>query len=343
MSRGTVVFITQQIDPEHPTLGAVVPMVRALAAESEEVAVLALRAVPGVLPANCSVTTFGAPTRVGRTARFALALGRELRSRPRAVIAHMSPIYALLAAPVARPLGVPVILWFTHWRSRPLLQAATFAASAVATADSGSFPGRSPKVAGIGHAIDVDALACRPTPSNDALHALALGRTSRIKGLDTIVAATRRARELGTKVELEIRGPSENTDERAYRGELVALAGADITVAEPVSWTAIPDLFRRTDVLVNATTSGSLDKTVLEACASCVPAIASSPPFAELLPDELRFSPGDAQDLAARIAAFAGLSHDRREALGHELRRKVEAQHSVHSWARRILELAERS
>src|SRR3712207_8543280 len=34
--------------------------------------------------------------------------------RPLAVLAHMCPIYAALAAPLARALGVPVLLWYTH-------------------------------------------------------------------------------------------------------------------------------------------------------------------------------------------------------------------------------------
>jgi glycosyltransferase involved in cell wall biosynthesis len=338
---GRVVFITQQLDSAHPTLGAVVPMVRALAAEVDEITVLALGSAPSGLPDNCRVVTFGAPTQLARGRRFAAALRNELRPRPRAVIAHMSPIYAVLAAPLCRPRGVPVVLWFTHWRPSALLRVAVWSSTAIATAHQSSFPLRSRKVVGLGHAIDVDALACRPAPAEtQSVRALALGRTARIKGLEVAIAAVRLARSRGTNVELEIRGASENAAEEAHRHELLELAGDGVHVEGAVPWTELPRVFARTNLLVNATRSGSLDKSVLEACASCVPAVASSPGFAELLPDSLRFAPDDIEQLAERLVAFAALEAADRSELGHELRRRVEEQHSVKTWAKRLLELA---
>ena len=96
-----IVFITQQVDPAHPALAATVPKIAALAALVDEVVVLADGAVDGVLPANCRVRTFRSGWKAGRGARFEAALARELRGlRGGAVIAHMCPIYAVLAAPL---------------------------------------------------------------------------------------------------------------------------------------------------------------------------------------------------------------------------------------------------
>src|SRR5919201_5922483 len=108
-----ILFVTQQVDPGHPALAATVPKLRALAARVDEVVVLADRAVPGTLPENCRVRTFASRRRSGRGVRFEAALARELVPRPRAIVAHMCPIYAVLAAPLARPLGVRILLWFT--------------------------------------------------------------------------------------------------------------------------------------------------------------------------------------------------------------------------------------
>jgi len=120
-----VVFITQQVDPAHPALAATVPKVAALAALVDEVVVLADGAVPDALPPNARVRTFRSSRKAGRGLRFELALARELRGlRDGAVVAHMCPIYAVLAAPLVRPLRVPLVLWFTHWRASRLLRAA---------------------------------------------------------------------------------------------------------------------------------------------------------------------------------------------------------------------------
>jgi len=95
-----LVFITQQVDPRHPALAATVPKIRALAGLVDEVVVLADGAVAGVLPDNCRVHTFRAGYRALRGARFEAALVRELPGLGGgAVVAHMCPIYAVLAAP----------------------------------------------------------------------------------------------------------------------------------------------------------------------------------------------------------------------------------------------------
>ena len=330
-----VVFVTQAIDPDSPNLGAVVPMVRALAERSDQVTVLALRAVPGALPANCRVRTFGGATQLDRGARFTAALARELWPRPQAVIAHMSPIYAVLAAPLCIPVRVPILLWFTHWRNSATLRAAERVSAAVATVDRSSFPFASPKVRAIGHGIDLTQFPCRPQPANDALHVLALGRTSPAKGLEAVVAGVRLAQERNVAVELEIRGPSATDEERAHRARLVEL-GAN--VAEAVGRSQLPAVFAQTDLVINAAAEGSLDKSVFEACASCVPVLASNPGFASLLPPELLFERGNAEQIAERLAGFAARSD--REALGHELRARVAQEHSVEHWADAMLELA---
>ena len=332
-----VVFVTQQIDPSHPNLGAAVSMVRALAAEADEVVVLALRAVPGALPANCRVRTFGASTQALRGARFEVVLARELRPRPQALIVHMSPIYAVLAAPLCRPLHVPIVLWFTHWRTSRTLQAAERVSTAVATVERSSFPFASTKVHPIGHGIDVAAFPCRPDPDTASLRALALGRTSPAKDLSALARGVALARERGVDVELEIRGPSETDEERAYREQLRA-SGAN--VVDPVPHSELPAVLAHTDLLLNAAATGSLDKAVFEACASCVPALASNPGFAGLLPPELLFERGNVEQLADRIAAFAARPPADRAALGHELRARVARDHSAEHWAKAILALA---
>ena len=334
-----LVFVTQQIDPDHPNLGAVVPMVRALAERVDEVVVLALRAVDGALPANCRVRRFGGSTQAERGARFAVALAQELLPRPVGVIAHMSPIYAVLAAPLARPLHVPVVLWFTHWRNSRTLRLAERVSTAVATVDRSSFPFASAKVAPIGHGIDVSEFPCRPDPEGPGIHALALGRTSPAKGLEAVIRGVRLARERGADVELEIRGPSETVQERRHRGVLGALAGDGVRVEDAVPRAALPQVFAHTELLVNAAEAGSLDKSVFEACASCVPVLASNPGFAGLLPPELRFTRGDVEQIAERVQTFAARPPAERAAIGYELRRRVELEHSTDSWARGILAL----
>jgi glycosyltransferase involved in cell wall biosynthesis len=339
-----LLFVTQQVDPEHPALAATVPKVRALAALVDEVVVLADGAVEGVLPANCRVRTFRAGTRAGRGARFEAALGAELSGlRGGAVVAHMCPIYAVLAAPLVRPLRIPLLLWFTHWKASNLLRAAERVSTAVVSVDKRSFPLASRKVRAIGHGIDLAEFPCLDAPrAGESLRLLTLGRYSPAKGLDVVVRAVAR---LGAGVELDVHGPALSALEETTRRELAALVGelgADdrIRLGGAVARAEVPGLFAAHDALVNNMRAGAVDKVVYEAGASCLPVLASNPVFDGFLEDQQRFGRDDAAHLAERIRALAALSPADRAALGARLRERVRDGHSVETWACGVVEAA---
>jgi glycosyltransferase involved in cell wall biosynthesis len=300
--------VTQAVDIDDPVLGATVPKLRALAERVDELVVLTLRESEHALPANVRVKSIAAPSQLLRGARFAAALVPE---RPDAVLAHMAPIYALLASPIARP----VLLWFTHPQDSRLLRAATRVSKVVLTVDDRSFPFASPKVRAIGHGIDVARFACREAVDREPLRALALGRFSRVKNFDLIQRAVDRV----DGVEVEFVGPGGDT--------------AGLRNTRPaVPWSQVPELFGGYDLFLSATKAGSADKVVYEAGASCLPVLASSPAFASLLPEELRFTTED--ELVARLE---GLKTADRGALGRELRERVVRGHSVEHWADEVL------
>ncbi len=338
-----VVFITQQVDPGHPALAATVPKIAALAALVDEVVVLADGSVEGALPANCRVRTFRASGKIGRGTRFAAALARELPGlRGGAVVAHMCPIYAVLAAPLVRPLGVPLLLWFTHWRASRLLQAAERVSTAVISVDRRSFPLPSDKVRAIGHGIDLSEFSCLPPRSGNDLRLLALGRYSRAKGLEVVLRALAEVEE---RIALDVYGPALSDDERAHRVELERLVrelelGARVTLADAVRRSQVPELLTSHDALVNNMRAGAPDKVVYEAAASCLPVLASNPVFDTLLEPGQRYGRGSSDELAARIRELAELGSADRAELGKQLRKRVEAGHSVESWARGVLAAA---
>ena len=322
-----LVFATQKLDPDDPVLAATVPMVRALAERVDELVVLCDTAVPGAAPANVRVHEFGAPTQLQRGARFERALARELRVRPLGVVAHMVPLYAVLAAPLVRPRGIPLVLWYTHWKAHAVVRAAEKLCTAIVSVDERSFPLRSGKVHGIGHGIDVDEFSCTDTPADEQLRVLVLGRYSPAKGLETIL---RGAALAGAHVEMH---GSDATFEE-YKRSLAALA-VDAELGGPVPRANVPGLFARSHALVNNMRAGAPDKVVYEAAASCLPVLASNPVFDDLLPAELRFDRNDPEGLAARLRSL-----DRRRR--PELRGLVAANHSVGHWADALLATVER-
>jgi glycosyltransferase involved in cell wall biosynthesis len=346
-----LVFVTQSIDAEDPILGATVAKLRALAERCDELVVIADRIGSHDLPPNCTFRTFGAPTRLRRGLRYLRALAplllRRRGERPDALVAHMCPIYLVLAAPLAKPTRVPLLLWYTHWTLDRTLRIATALADVGLSVDRRSYPIDSPKVRGIGHGIDVAQFAARAgaPPGNGELRLLALGRTSPSKNFGTLLRACARARGDGLDLRAEIRGPSSTEEERLYRRELQELIRSEgleevVQLHQAVPRPAVPELVRGADAVVNTTlgqtAGGALDKVVYESAACAVPVMACNPHFDELLSDlpvELRFASGDDADLARVLRAFAETDAARRDETGRELRRRVERGHSVDSWA----------
>jgi glycosyltransferase involved in cell wall biosynthesis len=258
----------------------------------------------------------------------------------------MVPLYALLAAPLVRPLRIPLLLWYTHWYGGGLLRAAERVSTDVVSVDRRSFPLPSEKVTALGHGIDVSEFTCAERRGDRTLRSLVLGRYSPAKGLGEIVRGVAEAAWRGVDVRLTMHGPASNDLERAHRVELQRLVaelavGDRVELADPIPRAEVPRLFAETDVLVNNMRAGAPDKAVYEACASCLPALASNPIFDDLLGPELRFAREDPSSLADALIRFAALDAAARAELGRAARRGIEERHSVASWADGLLRVAQ--
>jgi glycosyltransferase involved in cell wall biosynthesis len=330
-----IVFVTQAADPSHPVLGATLPKIRALAERCDEVVVLADRVDESALPENVRARSFAAPSQWQRGARYLAALAPELADRPVAVVAHMAPIYAVLASPLTKSLRVPLLLWFTQQAAGGALRNAERVADVLLTVDRRSVPFASPKVRAIGHGIDVASIGCVPERRPPLRRLLGLGRYAPVKGWDV---ALRALADLPDAT-LTIHGPELTDADRAHRPQLERLADElgvreRVTFGGEVAYANVPQLLGLADAVVNATRGNSADKVVFEAAAACLPVFAASPVFDSLLPDGLRFHGDFPASLAEKIRDYTG-------GAGRELRARVEAEHSIGHWAERVLEAAE--
>ena len=162
-----LVFLTQSVDPNHPVLAATIAKIRALAGRVDEVVVLAQSGNGEGLPRNVEVHTFGATSQPGRAWRFERELACALPAD--AVVAHMIPVYVLLAAPLVRPRRIPLVLWYTHWKASTTLRVAERLATSIVSVDRRSFPFDSAKVRPIGHGIDVSEFTCNDRGGRNGL------------------------------------------------------------------------------------------------------------------------------------------------------------------------------
>ena len=354
-----VLFITQELDQASDVLGITPVWIDALARRVDHVHVLALGVGHVVLPANVSVSSMGKETGAGRAARlkrFYTALVAIVRRQAVDVIfVHMVPLYAILAASVARPLGIPVVLWYTSGGVTARLKLAHSLVQRVVTASPESFRLPSTKVTVTGHGVDTGRFSPgpplprspSPTRGEGALAILAVGRFSRVKDHATLVQA---AALLPTSwpnrpFQVKIAGAPFYPDDHAYLAEVRQLA-ADLGIAGVVDFAgavpnvALPARYRECDVVVSTSKTGSIDKVVLEGMACGVPVVTSSEAFVAVLgplAPHLTFPSGDAQALAGRLAWLLALSVAERTALGQVLRSIVVRRHGVDGWADRLV------
>jgi glycosyltransferase involved in cell wall biosynthesis len=327
-----LVFLTQSVDPKHPVLAATIPKIRALAERVDEVVVLAQSGDGDGMPANVDVRSFGASSQVGRGWRFERELVRSLPAD--AVVAHMIPVYVLLAAPLVRPRRIPLLLWYTHWKASAQLRAAEKLATAIVSVDRRSFPVESAKVRPIGHGIDVSEFSCTDRGERSGVRALVLGRYSPAKGLETILRAAQQVEG----VELDVRGAALSDLEQRHRRELERFG---IPLRDGVPRAEVPRLLAEADVLVNNMEAGAPDKVVYEAAAACLPVLASNPVFDELFAGyPLSFERESPASLAERLRWFGSLAAAERAEIGRTLRERVAERHSVETWAEGVLAAA---
>src|SRR5206468_3805423 len=98
------------------------------------------------------------------------------------------------------------------------------------------------------------------------------------------------------------------------------------------------------DVVVSTSRTGSVDKVVLEAMACRRPVVTCNEAFVPILGrlgPPLMFPAGDAAALADRLQALWRRPHQERQNLGDQLRAIVVRDHSLHTWAGRMVAVFE--
>lgn len=341
-------------DADDPVLGVTTAWIRALAARCESIAVVTMRAGRRDVPPTVRVHSVGGErgfSRPRRLVEFYRRLHAILRAeRIDACFSHMASLFSVLAAPVLGRRGIPIVTWYLHPALSPTLRAAHHVSRAVVSATAATYPYRHDKLVTVGHGIDTDLFAPGGIGPDTPPLIVCAGRLSPVKDHATLLDAARRLKErtsLPFRVAV-VGGPATDRDRqhaeylrrevgRLGLGDRVRFEGA-VPMPQLVPW------YRRAAVHVNLAPGGFLDKTALEAMSCARPSLVASEAFRETLGphgDLLLFRPGDAADLAGRLAQVLALPEPARLALGQDLRDRVVAAHGLERLAATLVRLLE--
>lgn len=331
-----LLITTQAVDLDDPILGFFHRWIEEFSKHCESVDVICLRKGSYQLPPNVTVHSLGKETgagRVVRTLRF-LRLAFGLSAKNDAVFAHMNPEYVVLAGWIWRLRGMSIALWYVHRSVTWWLRVAEKFVTVILTAVPESTRLPSEKITVLGHGIDSAALTRTSAPLLEPLDMRTIGRVSESKGIDIILDICDLLHEEDERFKLTVVGAPVTRDEQAFADRMYDRAShapyaSEVTFAGAIRNTDVAQALSGANMFLNISTTGGLDKSVLEAALVGVPVVSTNPTFRTLLaPHGLFVESADAQSVLRAITAFRARPHAEQEAVietvGAEVRRKHE-------------------
>lgn len=299
-----LLIVTQVVDSTDSDLGFFHTWLETFAASCDKLTVVCLQAGKHSLPPSVRVLSLGKEERKSRLIkawRFYRYIWRE-RGEYDAVFVHMNAEYVIMGGWLWRLLQKPVALWYVHKHVGVRLRLALALTNLVFTTSAESFRIPSPKVHIVGHGIPDDAFIERRVREHDRKKIVMVGRVSRSKGIDVGV---RVLEALGDEYSLTIVGGVHTFDDQQYQKEVERLVeskhlGESVHFAGAVSPSDVRKYYAEGDVFLHTSTTGSMDKVVLEALAVGVPVVSTGDAFKEV-PGVTYVAPGDTGTLANNV------------------------------------------
>ena len=339
-------------DADDPILGFTTRWICALAERIDFIHVITMRAGRVEMPENVRVYSVGKEKGYGeprRAAEFYRLLLRVLQgNRIDVCFSHMIPIFTILAAPVLKMTGIPLVTWYAHPSLTSTLKLAHFVSDQMLASLPTAYPYKHDKLVVVGQGIDTDLFLPDGEQPEHPPIVLCVGRLSPVKDHPTLIEAAallRQSRCNPFRVVI-VGGPAGPRDDdyvRSLHEQVSTLGLKDVVHFEPaVAIDMLPRWYCRCSLLVNMTPTGSGDKVVWEAMACGRPCLVANEGFKDTLgefADRFLFGYGNAQELAERLKWTLSLSDDRRRLIGNQLRQNVVQRHSLRRLSERLVNL----
>lgn len=345
-----LLIITQKYDTNDSVLGVFNDWWDKLAGKLDGVRILALEKKSEPISPNIEVVSMGKERGVGffgKIIGFYVGLFKTV-GKIDAILVSMIPKYVILAAPIAWLCGKPIYLWYTgvsvHWQ----LRLAVLFCKKVFTAHEAAMRIDTPKRIITGHGINVDRFKIHDLrfKNEDIITILSVGRITPSKGHDLIIRAVSDLIKSGYDLKLKIIGGSIQEYHRIYEQSLKKMAhdfsiGEKVEFSGAISYDKIPDIFEKSQILINAVPYGGLDKVVLEAMASGIVPLTSNNAFHSVFPGDfaaqLVFKENDSEDLKMKLKNILDKKLYQNDELRDTLRNIVVKNHNLYNLIKRIV------
>ncbi|OGZ57363.1 MAG: hypothetical protein A3B96_01305 [Candidatus Spechtbacteria bacterium RIFCSPHIGHO2_02_FULL_43_15b] len=345
-----ILIITQRVDINDDNLGFFHEWLEKFAKNSDKVFVVCLWKGDYKLPSNVEIFSMGKESGASKIIQFFRLQAYLFRRVKRCdgIFIHMSPIYAIGSFPMAKLFRKKMLMWYVHKSKNFKLWLAEKLVNKIYTASQESFLIKSRKVEVVGHGIDTDKFFPKKIDGSGKFKILFAGRISPIKDLKTLISAMGiLSKEIGSgSFNLEIVGDAVDGEEQEYFNALMKII-KERKLSDCVSFSGglrhdeMPSKYNNSDVLVNLSPTGGMDKAVLEAMSCGILVLAANETFKSILAQanyNSMFRFGDAEDFSRKIVGLMSISQEERDRIGVGLRSVMVKNHSLDNLIKRISE-----
>lgn len=306
-----LLIITQKVDIDDDNLSFFHRWIEKFSERLEEVYVICLSVGEHDLPDNVHIFSMGREKGMPKIGQLFLLQRYLMKILPRVdgAFVHMCPIYAIASFPLVKIFRKKMILWFLHknvgWK---LKLAEKFVDKIITASEKSCRLKNRRKIKIIGHGIDTEMFKPRNGKVNDKFIIFSAGRINPSKDLATLINAVDILVNQKGIIDLEVRiaGNPITQLENKYFSDIKILVhnrGLDskIRFLGSIPNYKMPEYYQNSDVFINLSHTGSVDKVVLEAMACGIPVLTCNEAFQEILDKIYIFDKKDYKDLAEKI------------------------------------------
>ncbi|MFA5318150.1 MAG: glycosyltransferase family 4 protein [Patescibacteria group bacterium] len=372
-----LLIVTQKVDINDDVLGFMHGWIAEFAKNCEQVTVICLKQGQFDLPHNVKILSLGKEhisqkSKVHQPAslREALLAGKvksklkytfnfykyiwQEKKNYNHVWVHMNPEYILLGGLFWRLMGKKISLWYAHGQATWKLRMAEKIVNIIFTSTNSGCRIKSKKIKIIGQGIDIKNYELRiknyELEKNNNFKIVTVGRISPVKDYETLIKAVELLNKAGMKLQVDIIGGAGLPEQKKYLVSLEKMVqdkelGDVVNFIGPVPNKNIVKHLQSSDLFVNMSHTGSLDKAIAEAMSCGLPILTCNEALEEVLgnyEEMLMYNKGDYCALADKIKFIAEMDINKKIKLGKDLREIIVKNHSLEGFIINIISAIQR-
>lgn len=331
MKKMKLLIITQKVDINDDNLGFFHGWLEKFSEKLDKLYVICPTQGDYNFPSNVSVYSLGKEKGASKLSQWICLQKNLIQILPKinGVFIHMCSIYAIASFPLVRIFNKKMTLWHVHKSMNWKLKLAERCVDKILTASEESCRLRNrEKIEIVGHGVDVEAF--KPgrnisntdwdtTAENRKFKILSAGRIAPVKDQETLIRAVDILvnQKKIKNIKVQILGTPLENHEKEYLKQLRSLIQEKkleeyIKFSGSIPYNKMPEYYQDSDIVVNLSHTGSIDKVVLEAMASGCLILTCNEAFESMFLNQYLFKKKNPQELAEKIINLRSGKKDKR-------------------------------